>query len=230
MLSFLTIGMMLAVGYAYFREGIFTAAIMFINTFLAGLIAFNFWEPLARVVDESFSFLHGYEDFLSLFGIFVVVLGILRGVTNVICSTVIEYPLLVHQIGGVFFGLATGYIASGFFVCALQTLPWHENFMGFEPRYDATGQGMRRVIPADRIWLALMHRAGAFAFATRDEDLRFDNEAGSVFERAYLRHFTFDKFATFEMRYARYRRYGDKRNAEPYQGQLAEELRGPPEN
>jgi hypothetical protein len=219
--------MMIAVGYAYFREGIFTAAIMFINTFLAGLIAFNFWEPLSRLVYDSVTFLQGYEDFLCLIGIFVVVLGILRGVTNVLCSRVLEYPILMHQIGGIFFGVATGYLASGFFVCALQTLPWHENFMGFDPRYDPTGQGLRRVIPADRLWLALMHRAGAFAFATQSDDQRFDSENASVFERAYLRHYTFDKFATFEMRYARYRRYGDKRNPEPYQGQLAEELAGP---
>jgi hypothetical protein len=203
---------------------------MFINTFLAGLIAFNFWEPLARALDESLgptSFMHGYEDMICLMGIFYVVLGILRLLTNMISSTVLEFPLLIHQLGGIFFGLATGYIAAGFFFCALQTLPWHENFMGFDPKFDAGAQGMRRFIPPDRVWLALMYRAGAFAFATGDEDPRFSSDSGSVFERAYGRHFTFDKFATFEMRYARFRRYGDVRDPEPYQGQLSEELRGP---
>jgi hypothetical protein len=232
MLSFLTVAMMLAVAYAYFREGIFTAAAMFINTFLAGIIAFNFWEPLARTFDEwcTGTFLHGYEDTFCLLSIFCITLGVLRLLTNMLCSTVIDFPLLWHQLGGIFFGLAKGYIAAGFFICTLQTLPWHENFLGFDPKFDATTQGVRRLIPPDRVWLALMYRAGAFAFATSSEDKRYANVSGSVFERAYNLHFTFDKFATFEMRYARFRRYGDTRDPERYQGQLTEELFGPSNN
>ena len=101
--------------------------------------------------------------------------------------------------------------------------------MGFEPKYEAGTQGLRRIMPPDRVWLALMYRAGAFAFATSDEDASASDN-GSAFEKAYAKHYTFDRKATFEMRYARFRRYGDHRNADAYLGQLDDDLRGPAGN
>ena len=53
-LALLTIVLMVAVGYAYLREGLLTAFTMFCNVFLAGLIAFNFWEPVASLIEPIF--------------------------------------------------------------------------------------------------------------------------------------------------------------------------------
>src|SRR6266852_4062581 len=63
LLGFLTIAITLALAYAYYREGLFTAFTMFCNVFLGGLIAFNFWEPLAALLEPILAgtFLRGYE-------------------------------------------------------------------------------------------------------------------------------------------------------------------------
>src|SRR5437870_4563782 len=42
-----TLALMAGVAYAFFREGLFTAATTLVNVFLAGLLTFNFYEPLA---------------------------------------------------------------------------------------------------------------------------------------------------------------------------------------
>jgi hypothetical protein len=212
MLSFLTIFFMIGVGYAFLREGIFTAFLMCCNVILSGLIAFNFWEPLARPLEESLPALAGYEDVIILVGLFSAALGILRTATNFMSRTQVRFPSLFQQIGGAVFGALTAYLVCGFLICVMQTLPWHENFMGFSPRVDESS--FRRIFPPDRVWLAMMHRAGAYTFANI-EDLRPPGKQASS-NRFFNQYNTFDKPGSFELRFARYRRYNDHRGPMKY--------------
>lgn len=201
-LGFLTVLIMLVVTYAFWREGLLTACCTFINVLLAGLVAFNFFEPLAAELDTMLkgSFLHGYEDCLVLVALFSVTLGVLRLVTNTLAYTDLDYPPLWLRGGGVLFGFLTGWLVSGFLLCALQTLPWHREFMGFKATVerDKPGSGLRRVLVPDRVWLALMHRAGK--------------------PFAWEKHPTFDPHGNFELRYHRYRRYDDTGKTLPDDG------------
>jgi hypothetical protein len=196
MLVFLTLLIMLGVCYAYWHEGLLTACCMFINVLLAGLIAFSLFEPLADQLDPMLadSFLAGYEDCFSLILLFSVSLGLLRMVTNNLAFTTLDYPPALLHGGGVFFGALTGYLVSGFLLCAFQTLPLPENFLKFDARFhpDNPTKAVRRLLPPDRAWLALMHRAGLGPLSWGEGP-------------------TFDANGNFELRYARYRRKeGDK--------------------
>jgi uncharacterized membrane protein required for colicin V production len=136
MLTFFTIVIMLAVGYAFMVEGLFTACTMCINVFLAGLIAFNFYEPLATWVEPMIGeWAPGYEDALSIILIFSLVLFGLRTATNKLANMEIDFPQIAQRAGGAVFGLITGYLVCGLLVCLFQTLPLHKNFMGFDPTY-----------------------------------------------------------------------------------------------
>ena len=205
------------VTYSQLREGMFTAATMFINVLLAGILTFHFWEPFADQLDVILArtFLGGYEDFFVLIFVFSMLLIVLRTVTNKLSPSQTHYPGYVQQLGAGFFGFLTGYLVVGFLVCALQTLPWHENFLGFQPRSDAESP-FRKYIPPDRAWLSIMRYTGAHWLARKEE--REDVES------PYDRYPTFDRAGTFELRYARYRRYGDKREPLKYEGELDREL------
>ena len=221
LLGFISVVIMLIVAYAYFREGLFTACTMAINVLLAGLVAFNFWEPLAALLDPMLagSFVHGYEDAVCLILLFSLTLGFLRVITNNLASSRVDFPDWLQSAGGILFGLFTGYLASGFLLCTLQTLPWHENFMLFEPKFETGPEHLlRHVLPPDRVWLGLMHRAGAYAFSN-GEDPKAEPSSSD-----YDRSRTFDKYGSFEYRYARYRRYGDNREPMPYLGEFDQEL------
>jgi hypothetical protein len=169
MLIFMTILLMLITAYAYFREGLLTAVAMFCNVILSGLIAFNFWEPIAAELEGTVAntMFNGYEDCLCLMLLFCLPLGALRWLTNTLANTEIDYPPLMQQIGAVLFALMTGYLVAGFLVCVMQTLPWEERFLGFDPTVDARG-GVRRVLPPDRVWLAMMYWAGKNGLGTSE--------------------------------------------------------------
>lgn len=195
-----TLIVMLIVSYAFMVEGIFGAFTMFVNVIIAGLVAFNFWEPLAGYLEPNVfdTVLQGYEDALSLTAIFWLVLVLLRVATTQFAPAEIEVHPAAQRGGGALFGMLTGYLVSGFLLCVFQTLPWQVRFLSFEPDYQAE-QVTRSYIPSDRVWLAMMSRAGSHGFAGDDE--------------------TFDPQGTFELRYARYRRV-DKSHPLPYYGEF----------
>jgi hypothetical protein len=202
MLILLTLGIMLAVAWVYAREGLFTAFVMLVNVFFAGLLTFNFFEPLADGIVGLLGFVRGYEEMLAMTVLFCAFLGLLRLVTNSLSDTVIEFPAKVQQIGGAVCGLLTGYLLSGFLICAFQTLPLPQHFLGYEPRHEGES-ALRRIMPPDRVWLAMMHRAGTHAFARGQEELPASDALAD-------RYPTFDRYGTFEMNYYRFRRVPEK--------------------
>ncbi len=201
MLLILTIVIMLAVAYAFYLQGVLTAFTMLVNVFLAGLVAFNFWELIAKQLEPSLdgSLLQGCEDFVCLIGLFSVTLVLLRLATNGIASIEPDLPPAVQQGGAVACGLLNGYLTAGFLLCAVQTLPLPENFLGFSARASRGGDGLRSVLPPDRVWLALMRRASVGPLATDGEG--------------------FDPRAYFELGHQRHRRYGESREPQRYAGE-----------
>jgi hypothetical protein len=203
-LNVLTVLVMLAVAYAFFRQGLLSAFAMTVCVFLAGLVAFNFWEPLADQMEPLLAdtFLAGLEDWFCLLAIFCATLLLLRAAANKALPAEPELPAAAQQGGAALFGLLTGYLTAGFLVCVLQTLPWHEGFLGFKPRLEpeAEGAGLRRVLPPDRVWLALVRRASVGPFTAGAEEKGFDPDG------------------SFELRYQRHRRWGDGRDPMPYGG------------
>lgn len=223
MLVFLTIVLMLACAYVFLVEGLFTSCIMCVNVILAGLITFNFWEPVADQLDPT---LGGYEDTAVMVIFFSLTLGLLRLATNTMVYEDVEFYPLVRQIGGAIMGLIIGFLVAGFMACVLQTLPWHEHFMAFEWKYDPSEGPARTVLPPDRVWLAMMRHAGSYPLADEeDKDVR---SVGSRYFKQdpdpYDRFVTFDKYSTFELRYARYRRYHDRGDPLKYMGEFDGEI------
>src|SRR5262249_50375471 len=135
--------------------------------------------------------LAGFEDATALFLLFGLTLGGLRLLTNNLANVEVDLPALPAQISTILVALLTGYLTAGFLLCMLQTLPWNEKFMSFEARVEKDEPPRRKLMPPDRVWLALRHRAGAGPFAWGDDT-------------------AFDPDGTFELRYARLRRYKEQ--------------------
>jgi hypothetical protein len=93
----------------------------------------------------------------------------------------------------------TGYLVAGFLVCVLQTLPLQQNFLTFELDDSGKAGPIRRVLPPDMVWLAMMHKVS--------EEKRLGGEQ-------------FDKNCSFELRYYRYRRFDEGGKPLPYRGEM----------
>jgi hypothetical protein len=225
MLIFLTILIMLGVAYAQLREGLLTGFTTLVNIFLAGIVAFNFWEPIADGVEPMLkgTFMEGCEDALCLAILFCLPLGLLRVATNTLANKEPAFPLALQRGGGAVCGLVSGYLVAGFLTCVLQTLPIHENFMGFDYKLEGGKSNVfRHLVPPDRVWLGLMQRTGSFPLSN-EEDPKPDNPKAQ--EDRYL---TFDKYSTFELRYGRYRRFNDDpKPPTVYVGEFDRELQLP---
>lgn len=192
MLEVFTLFIVGAVAYASIREGVLTAITTLVNVLLAGLVAYNFWEPIASELEKIFkgTFLIGFEDALVLFFLFGGTLALLRALTNNLANNEVELPAVVQQVGSGLIAAVTGYFLAGFLICTYQTLPWDEKFLGFDSTADANTPPLRRVLPPDRVWLALMYHA-------------------SVNPLSQERSSAFDPEGSFELRYAKLRRYKD---------------------
>src|SRR5207248_2388237 len=128
-----------------------TAIAMLVNVMLAGLATFNFFEPLAKELEDLFrnTFLDGLEDAVAMMLIFCPLLGGLRVITNNLAINELELPPIPQQAGCVVVSLATGYLVAGFLCVMMQTLPWGENFLGFEYEVRQGEPGTRKVMPPD---------------------------------------------------------------------------------
>lgn len=214
MLGLFTLFMMAGVGYAHLREGLLTSLTMLCNVLIAGVITFNFFEPLADVLGPILRgmFLAGYEDLICMLGIFCISLAALRLATNTLAHVLVQFPPAVQRPGGFIVGMIVGYLTAGFLLCVLQTIPWHQNFLGFDYEYKSGPENaLRHYLPPDRVWLALMHRAGAYTFANQEDEVRARDSSSP-----YDRYKTFDQEGEFELRYARFRRHNDKGMVETY--------------
>jgi hypothetical protein len=189
MVTVFAVLIMVAIAYSQIREGILTAATTLVNIVLAGLVTFMFFEPLAEELGKMMagSAFDQMEDAIAMFTVFAGVLGLLRLVTNNLANQDLEMPALPQQIGTVIIGLVAGYFLSGFLVVMVSTLPVQENFLGYEAAVQDGEPALRRYLPPDRVWLALMQHAG------KPPGLGFGGQ-------------TFDPEGTFPLRYAKKRR------------------------
>src|SRR5207237_10504541 len=114
MLIALCVLLMLAVGYAHLRDGVFTALCMLVNTVLAGLVAFWLFEPFADWLDGIFQngFWSGYEDFIALTLLFAGGMILLRAATNRIAPNMLHFPGNLQYIAAGI-GTITGHFTAG---------------------------------------------------------------------------------------------------------------------
>ncbi len=107
LMDFIILFMALGVAYALMSEGLWGAALMFFNALFAAMIAFNFYEPLAKLLDST-GINWGFSDTLCMLGIFCIALVALRMTTETIAPAMVRFPEPVYHAGRIVFSLAGG--------------------------------------------------------------------------------------------------------------------------
>jgi hypothetical protein len=159
--------LILLMTYAISAEGLWGAALMFFNVLFGGLIAFNFYEPLARLIDST-GIPWGFSDTLSMLGIFCLAVLLLRMTTETLAPAMVRFPVAIYHAGRLFFALATTLVTMAILILSFHTAPVHKKAFGamdykYKPPF---GLGL------DHYWL------GFFQYTTGDIFARYGS--GSI--------------------------------------------------
>ena len=115
-------------------EGAWGAALILLSVVLSGLLAMNFFEPIAIFLEDNISNSNSWRyrwDFIALVGSFAAFVFLIRMVTEHLSPTYIRVQPLVHELVRWGSGFLTGYITMTFLLTALHTAPLPREFMGF---------------------------------------------------------------------------------------------------
>jgi hypothetical protein len=162
--------------YALTSEGLWGSALMFFNVVFSGMIAFNFYEPVADLIDST-GIPWGFSDTLSLLGLFCISLAMLRMTTETIAPAMVRFPTPVYHIGRFIFGMGGAAVAMAVIILGFHTAPVHKKIFT-TVKYDSKppfGLGL------DHQWLGF-----------------FQYETGAVFTR--LGTGQMDPFSTYGVR------------------------------
>jgi hypothetical protein len=130
-INVLIILLVLGMTYVLTSEGLWGACLMFFNLLFAGMIAFNFYEPLAKLIAENVpAFLAGFADVVCLFGLLIVSLFTLRIVTEMLAPGMVRFPAPIYHLGRLGFGAAAAALTLALLILGFDTAPVHKKVFG----------------------------------------------------------------------------------------------------
>ncbi|MEK6258874.1 MAG: CvpA family protein, partial [Planctomycetota bacterium] len=115
--------------YCVSTEGLWGAVHTFLCVLLAGLIAMNFFEPLASFFDGMAPAYRNYMDIIALLGLFVGLTFALRMGSEYLTPVYIGLPSTLDLAGKWVFAATTGYLTMAILLTALHTAPFPREFM-----------------------------------------------------------------------------------------------------
>ena len=170
-------------------EGAWGAGLTFLIVVFSGLLAMNFFEPVAELFGPPGSMMWDYADVVALLGLFALFVFLGRLATDSISPTQIEYDARIYNAARWLFALATGYTTMAVVLTALHTAPLPRNFLGFSPERN----NLFDIAAPDRQWLGFTQRVSEKILVT-----------GTVFDgpRYPEPETTQDIWPSFPIRYA----------------------------
>jgi hypothetical protein len=145
-------------------EGAWTAGTTFVCVLVSGLLAMNFFEPVALLLARSLPDQDARLDMIALVGLFALFVFLIRLGMERLAPTYVQVPALVDNIGRWAFGVATGYVTMAFLLTALHTAPLPREFLGFTPERP----NLLQMAAPDRQWLGFTQYVTEKAFARYD--------------------------------------------------------------
>lgn len=145
------------------QDGPWNAILTFFAVVFGGLLAMNFYEPLAVLLGKQSFWLDTRADIISLLGLFSLFVFLIRlGLDNV-APTNLELPDLAYKIGQWAFGFATAYVTMAILLTSLHTAPLPRKFLGFAPER----KNFLGVASPDVQWLGFTQYVTEHVFARR---------------------------------------------------------------
>jgi hypothetical protein len=167
MLTLVLLLIFLIVAATCWLQGLWNSVVTLINLLLAMMLAFNYFEPAAQLIEgyePSFTYL---LDFLCLWGVFFLAFGILRVATDVLSRKRIMFEFWTETVGRSVIALWIAWLFVGFVCASLHTAPLGAHPMGFQRTPDS---GNFLGMAPGRHWLAFMQSRSRGALSRGESD------------------------------------------------------------
>ncbi|MCG6158356.1 CvpA family protein [Rubinisphaera margarita] len=155
MIDLFLIAVIAVTAWCVASEGAWGAALTFLSVLFAGIIAMNYFEPLAEAMSGSLGLGPSWQnrwDFLSLMLLFIGFTFVFRLGSEQILPVAVEVHPLAFDGVRWFAGVMTGYLTAAFILTTLHTAPVPLNYVGFEPERD----NLLGMAAPDRQWLGFV--------------------------------------------------------------------------
>lgn len=182
-------------------EGLWTNTLSCINVFFAAMIATNYYELAANLMDETWGSLTYWWDFLSLWALFCFSFLVLRTFTDTFSKTRIRFKLPIDKIGGAIAGLCTGCAVVMFFAFTIHTAPLVRSPFGGAFQKEPTSTNL--IVGPDRLWMGFMQSRskGAMATSTEEADKKIFDENSEFILKYGQRRQLFSEQPRMKVRY-----------------------------
>ncbi len=164
MIDLLLVAILGGVTWFVSSEGAWSAGVTFLSVLFAGLLAMNFFEPVAILLGSNLPAYDAKMDMIALVGLFAALVLGLRELGERMAPTYVQLPAMIEQIGRWVFGVATGYVTMAFLLTALHTAPLPREFIGFTPERN----NLFGMVAPDRQWLGFTQYVSEHAFSRDD--------------------------------------------------------------
>lgn len=165
MFDLILLAVFAGITYVVASEGAVGAVTTFFCTLFAGLLAMNFFEPLAGLLDGAGGFFRERSDIIALLGLFAAFVTGLRLACENIAKTLLKVPTLVYEVVRWLGAAATGYVTLAILLTAVHVAPLPREFLGFTPER----QNLFGADAPDRRWLGFTRYVSANALAKRQK-------------------------------------------------------------
>jgi len=153
--------------YQIFTQGLFSSMIMAVLSLVSAIVALNYHEMLASLLNDLGMARFGPKG-VSLLGIFILTLLLLREGTDRLIKGNMHFGLLIDRVASACFALVSSLTITGMIALGLQSLPLPASFLGF----DRCGESLsspdqdKRLLPyGDNFVLGMMNRVSNHCFA-----------------------------------------------------------------
>lgn len=177
------------------NSGLWSNTLTLVNAITAGLLATNYFEPLAGWFDQRAGAYTYVYDFLALWLLFGVSMTLLRMATDYMSPVKVRFIPPVDRIGGIVMAVWASWVVLAFTTMTLHTAPLAAHFLGggFQSQPDSK---MLLGSAPDRKWLAWVHRESQGPLS-RIHDVAVFDPRGEFILKYRHRRAAFEKQLTF---------------------------------
>lgn len=185
-LSIVLIVIFVACFASLMNSGMWSNTITLINVITSGLLAMNYFEPLAEFLDKQAPSWTYVWDFVSLWAVFGISMLALRAVTDLASKVQVKFHPLVEKVGGLLMAVWASWIVLCFATTTLHAAPLARNFLGGSFQAEPDSKMLFGLQP-DRVWLGWVNRESKGALRRLGTTAPFDARGDFILRYAERR-------------------------------------------